>query len=125
MAKARIMVVEDEALVALDLMTKLRQMDYEAPTGVFTGEEAVQQARELHPDLVLMDIHLAGEMDGIEAAKQIHQDLNIPIVFLTAYSDDSTLERAKEAEPFGFLLKPFEKRELYATVEMALHRAKA
>lgn len=124
MAKARIMVVEDEALVALDLTTKLRQLDYEVPAGAFSGEEAVQQAQAVHPDLVLMDIRLAGEIDGIEAAQQIRQNLNIPVVFLTAYSDDPTLERAKGAEPMGYLLKPFEQRELYTTVEVALHRSR-
>ena len=125
MAKARIMVVEDEALVALDLTAKLRQLDYEVPGGAFTGEEAVQQAEALLPDLVLMDIRLAGEMDGVEAAQQIHRNFNIPIVFLTAYSDDPTLERAKVAEPVGYLIKPFEQRELYTTVEMALNRSRA
>ena len=82
MPKARIMVVEYEALVALDLAAKLRQLDYEVPVGAFSGEEAVQQAQVLHPDLVLMDIRLAGEMDGVEAAQQIQRSLNIPIVFL-------------------------------------------
>jgi CheY-like chemotaxis protein len=125
MPKARIMVVEDEALVALDLTAKLRQLDYEVPGGAFSGEEAVQQAQVLQPDLVLMDIRLAGQMDGVEAARQIHRSLNIPIVFLTAYSDDPTLERAKSAEPMGYLIKPFEQRELYTTVEMALHRSRA
>lgn len=125
MAKARIMVVEDEALVALDLTAKLRQLDYEVPGGAFTGEEAVQQAEVLLPDLVLMDIHLAGEMDGVEAARQIHHQFHIPIVFLTAYSDDTTLERAKSSEPLGYLIKPFEQRELYTTLEMALHRSRA
>lgn len=124
MAKARIMVVEDEALVALDLTAKLRQLDYEVPAGAFSGEEAVQQAQVLLPDLVLMDIRLSGEMDGVEAAQQIHRSLNIPIVFLTAYADDPTLERAKGAEPMGYLIKPFEQRELYTTVEMALHRSR-
>jgi len=124
MPKARIMVVEDEALVALDLVAKLRQLDYEVPASAFSGEEAVEQAPLLQPDLVLMDIHLAGAMDGIEAAQRIHHGLNIPIVFLTAYSDDPTLERAKGAEPLGYLIKPFEKRELYTTVEMALHRSR-
>lgn len=125
MAKARIMVVEDEALVALDLTAKLRQLDYEVPAGAFSGEEAVQQAQILQPDLVLMDIRLAGEMDGVEAAQQIRRSLDIPIIFLTAYSDDPTLERAKGAEPMGYLIKPFEQRELYTTVEMALHRSRA
>ncbi len=125
MPKARIMVVEDEALVALDLTAKLRQLDYEVPGGALTGEEAVQQAEVLLPDLVLMDIRLAGEMDGVEAARQIHRNFHIPVVFLTAYSDDPTLERAKSAEPMGYLIKPFEQRELYTTVEMALHRSRA
>ena len=110
--------------MALDLTTKLRQLDYEVPGEALSGEEAVEQARILLPDLVLMDIHLAGKMDGIEAARQIHQDLNIPIVFLTAYADDPTLERAKAAEPLGYLIKPFEPRELYTTLEMALNRSR-
>ena len=123
MEKARIMIVEDEKLVALSIEKCLKTMGYEVPLTVSTGEEAVQKVLELEPDLVLMDIRLKGAIDGVEAANRIKTRYKIPIVYLTAYSEDSTLERAKITEPFGYLTKPFEERTLQATVEMALYRA--
>ena len=122
MAESRIMVVEDEGIVALDIQSKLESKGYEVPAVVSSGEEAVRQAEATSPDLVLMDIQLEGEMDGIQAAEQIRHRFDIPVVYLTAYSDDSTLQRAKIAEPFGYLLKPFEERELHSTIEIALYK---
>ena len=121
-ADARIMVVEDEGIVALDIQSKLEGMGYEVLAVVSRGEDAITRAEKQDLDLVLMDIQLEGEMDGVEAATHISVDLDIPVVYLTAYSDDSTLERAKVARPMGYLLKPFEERELYTTVEIALYK---
>jgi len=121
-APPRIMVVEDEGIVALDIRSKLEDKGYVVPAVFSTGEEAIEGAGQHLPDLVLMDIHLAGEMDGTEAAEQIHTRYNIPIVYLTAFSDDKTLNRAKAAEPFGYLLKPFEEKKLHTTIEIALYK---
>ncbi|SRR5579884_20168 len=122
MANANILVVEDETIVAKYIQKWLRSLGYVVPAVVSSGEEAVEKARETRPDLVLMDIVLRGGMDGVEAAKEIRACLNIPIVFLTAYADDNTIERAKITEPFGYILKPFEERELHSTIEMALYK---
>lgn len=122
MAKTQIMVVEDEGLVALSLQRKLQILGYEVPVIVATGEQAIQQAAALRPDLILMDIMLAGSLDGIVAAGQIRARFDVPIIYLTAYSDDHTMERAKITEPYGYLIKPFEERELRTTIEIALYK---
>ncbi len=122
MSAKRIMVVEDEAIVALDLQSKLEDKGYEVPAILATGEDAIKRAGELLPDLILMDINLAGQLDGTQAAEQIHKQYDIPVVYLTAFSDEKTLERAKGAAPFGYMLKPFEEKKLYATVEIALYK---
>ena len=122
MTDARIMVVEDEGIVALDIQSKLRTMGYEVPKIVSSAASTVESAASLRPDLVLMDIQLEGDIDGVAAAEQITRELQIPVVYLTAYSDEATLERAKVAHPMGYLLKPFEERDLYTTVEIALHK---
>lgn len=124
-APARILVVEDEGIVGLDIQSKLEAMGYDVPTVVSTGLEAISSAERLRPDLVLMDIQLEGEMDGVDAAERIGADYEIPVVYLTAYSDEATLARAKTTQTFGYLLKPFEERELYTTVEIALYRHRA
>jgi len=125
MSKARIMIVEDEVIMALNLRQLLGNMGYAVVGAFASGEEAVQQATQVNPDLVLMDINLAGAMDGIAAAEQIRQNLPIPVIFLTAYSDETTLQRAKITEPLGYILKPLQERELYAAIEIALYRHKA
>jgi signal transduction histidine kinase len=122
MELARILIVEDEAIVALHLSQRVKSMGHTVQAVVASGAEAVRHAAALHPDLVLMDIHLQGEMDGIEAAKQIRAQGDIPVVYLTAYADEPTLERAKITEPYGYVLKPFQTRELQITIEMALHK---
>ena len=124
MANARIMIVEDEAIVALDLQHKLKTLGYAVSGVASSGEEAVRKVPQTRPDLVLMDIKLKGDMDGIEAAQRIRDEFNIPVVYLTAYSDENTLQRAKVTEPAGYLLKPFKDREVYATIEMALYKHK-
>jgi len=122
LARARILIVEDGLIIAEDLRRRCEALGY-AVTGIAaTGEDAVFIADRTRPDLVLMDIRLRGTMDGIEAARQIRTTLSIPIVYATSSSDEATLLRAKETEPFGYLLKPVEPRVLHATIELALHR---
>ncbi len=124
MGKMNILVVEDERIVAEDIKMRLQNLGYAVPGIVFSGEEAVKKAEKAQPDLVLMDIVLEGEMNGIEAAAIISSRFNIPIVYLTAYADNKTLEQAKVTEPLGYILKPFEDRELRTTIEMALYKYK-
>ena len=118
----RIMVVEDEVVIARDIQAMLSNLGYDAATVTSYGEEAVRKAAEVRPDLILMDIVLSGSMNGIDAAREIRGRFNIPIVYLTAYADNQTLERAKLTEPCGYILKPFEERELRSTIEMALYK---
>lgn len=125
MSKATILIVEDETIVAADLAGKLGQLGYGIAGITPRGDEAVALARERRPELVLMDIRLAGDTDGIEAAEIIRRDCHLPVVFLTAMSDRATLERAKLTEPFGYILKPFEERELETCIEMALYKHQA
>ena len=125
MALVKIMIVEDERIIALDLKSSLNKFGYEV-IGIFSsGEKAIEKIGELQPDLVLMDILLKGKMDGVQTAEQISSQFQIPIVFLTAHTDDTNLQRAKETYPFGYIVKPFEERDLYTTVEIAIYRAKA
>jgi PAS domain S-box-containing protein/putative nucleotidyltransferase with HDIG domain len=116
------MVVEDEAIVALDITNRLRHMGYTVVGVCSSGEQAVEQAGVLKPDLVLMDIMLEGAMDGIQAAGVVHEKYGTPVVYLTAYADEETLERAKITSPFGYVIKPFEDRELQTTIEMAIYK---
>lgn len=122
MTQTRILVVEDESIVALDIQERLESLGYDVPTTVAAGEKAIEQAGLLRPDLVLMDIHLQGQMDGIEAADQIRRQFGIPVIYLTANADHPTVERAKFTEPFGYVIKPFEERELHTTIEIALYK---
>jgi diguanylate cyclase (GGDEF)-like protein/PAS domain S-box-containing protein len=120
---ATLLVVEDESVVAMDLDGQLRDMGYKVCGCVDNGRDAIERARVEHPDLILMDIVLKGDIDGIAAAAQIGQELHIPVLFLTAYSDDDTVERAAGAWPYGYLTKPFQSRELRAGIEVALRKA--
>ncbi|GEM_PF-2148144 len=120
----RIMIVEDETIIANDIKTRLQQMNYTITSIVHTGKQAVKKANEDRPDLILMDIQLKDRMDGIEAAKHIRSSLDIPIIFLTAHDDHQNLERAKTAIPYGYVLKPFKNKDLKNTIEMALYTAK-
>lgn len=122
MGGKRILVVDDEKIVNLDIQVTLKRLGYEIAGEAVTGEEALQKAVALMPDLVLMDIKLRGEMDGIEAAESIIRNIDIPVVFLTAYSDEQTLNRAKLSGPFGYLLKPFEERDLRSAIEVAIYK---
>ena len=122
MKKTKILVVEDESIVARDIRNMLLGIGYEVTAVTSDAEDAVKQAEKEQPHLVLMDIMLKGDISGVEAADQIYSRLNIPVVYLTAYADETTLQRAKETEPFGYLLKPFEERELKSTIEIALYK---
>jgi PAS domain S-box-containing protein len=119
---AKILIVEDENIVAKDIQNTLKSLGYAVAGIVATGEEALQKADETRPDLVLMDIMLKGYQDGVEAAQKILALYNIPVIYLTAYTDEKTLQRAKIAEPYGYILKPFEERELHIAIEMALYK---
>ena len=109
-AKATILVVEDEGIVAREIQNMLKQRGYTVPAIVDSGEKAIEEAAALHPDLVLMDIVLKGNVDGVEAAEQIRARFDIPVVYLTAHAMESTLQRAKITEPYGYLLKPFDEK---------------
>jgi len=122
MSVGKLLIVEDERIVAKDIQSTLQNLGYEILAMVSSGEEAVSRAAEMRPDLVLMDIMLKGQMDGIQAAQVIQDRFSIPVIYLTAYADSSTLQRAKITTPFGYILKPFEERELHTTIEMALYR---
>ena len=122
MNNERILIVEDEKIIAIDLQRRLERFGYSVVGMAGEGEAAVSLALELSPDIILMDIMLAGKMDGIEAAKAIKAAKDIPFIFLTAYTDEKTLERAKEVEPYGYILKPFKERELYTTIDIALYK---
>ena len=122
MANPKILIVEDENIVAKDLQKRLINLGYEVVGIASTGEDAVKKAIATMPDLVLMDVRLKGEMDGIEAASTLRFQYGIAVVYLSAYADNDTLKRASKTEPFGYVLKPFEERELHTTIEMALYR---
>lgn len=124
-SNARILVVEDENIVALDIERGLKRLGYQVIGVVNNGREAIQMTDKHRPDLVLMDVQIKGDIDGIEAAKQIREQFNLPVIFLTAYADDATIQRAKGSEPFGYLLKPFEETELHTAIEITLHKYKA
>lgn len=119
---SRLLVVEDEVLVARDIQARLQRMGYEVVGTVARGEDAVSTALAESPDLILMDINLKGEMDGIEAATQINEVRSVPVIYCTAYSNDEVLERAKITSPFGYVLKPFDNRELEINIEIALFK---
>ncbi|MCF7859051.1 MAG: response regulator [Candidatus Cloacimonetes bacterium] len=124
MKAKNILIVEDEKIIAEDVKNTLLKFNYQVPMIISSGEEAIEKAEELRPDLILMDIMIEGNINGIEAAKQIYKKLEIPIIFLTAYADENILEKAAESSPFGYLIKPFEDRELRATIEMAFYKYK-
>lgn len=122
MEKAAIFIVEDEAIVAEDIRETVKKLGYSVCGIARSGEVAIEKVRETRPDLVLMDIHLAGLMDGIEVARQIHSRFGIPVIYITAYADDELLERAKVTEPYGYILKPYDERELHSVIEMAQYK---
>ncbi|TAG91401.1 MAG: hybrid sensor histidine kinase/response regulator [Oscillatoriales cyanobacterium] len=122
MNPTKVLVVEDEVIVAQDIAGRLKKLGYIVTATVASGEEAIEKAAENRPDIVLMDIVLKGEMDGVAAAQQIRTKVNVPTVFLTAYADETTLERAKITNPFGYIIKPFQQQDLRVAIEIALQR---
>jgi PAS domain S-box-containing protein len=119
---ARVLLVEDERISAFNLQQGLRRLGYDVPSIASSGAAALQIITRDRPDIVLMDIHIEGDIDGIDTASRIPPELMIPVIYLTAYSEDSTLKRAAETKPYGYLLKPFSERELHAMIQMALQR---
>lgn len=124
MNKAKIFISEDETIIAKDLEERLKRLGYTVSGMAATGEKTLKGIEETKPDIILLDIVLKGPMDGIEIADYVRRNYDIPIIFLTAYADAETLQRAKLTEPFGYILKPFEQRELYVTIEVALYKHK-
>ena len=120
--RARIMVVEDEAVISLEIQDRLTKMGHSICGTAASDEEAVSVAAAKHPDLILMDVQLRGDVDGVETAQQIRDRIEIPVIYLTAFADDRTVERARLTEPFGYLIKPFSEKELYAAIETALYK---
>lgn len=122
MADTSLLVVEDESIVAMDIKHRAEGLGYKVLGIASSGEEAIEKTNQYQPDLILMDIVLKGKMDGVEAAQVIREQFDIPVVYLTAYSDEKTLGRAKLTGPFGYIIKPFEDRELHSAVEVALYK---
>jgi CheY-like chemotaxis protein len=122
MAKAQVLIVEDDNITVLELRDRLQRLGYAVSAVASYGEEAIEKAGEKRPDVVLMDIRLKGAVDGIEAAEEIRVRFDIPVIYLTALADEDTLQRAKVTEPYGYISKPFDERELEVAIEAALHR---
>lgn len=122
MNSIKVLVVEDESIVSKDIQNSLVNLGYTVVGSAATGERAIDLANEVKPDIVLMDIMLKGTMNGIEAADNIRKNLRIPIIFLTAYTDDATLSKAKITEPFGYIIKPFKEIDLHTNIEMAIYK---
>jgi two-component system, LytTR family, response regulator LytT len=122
MSKINVLVVEDESIVSKDIQHSLKKLGYNIVGSSATAEKAIELAKSEHPDVVLMDIMLKGEMNGIKAADEIRKSCAIPVIFLTAYADESTLSKAKVTEPYGYILKPFKEIDLHTTIEMAIYK---
>jgi two-component system, cell cycle sensor histidine kinase and response regulator CckA len=122
MPQTKILVTEDEGIVAMDVESRLQTLGYAVAGVAASGEEAIRLAETTRPDLILMDIKLMGQLDGVSAAEQIRTRFDIPVIYLTAYADDATLQRAKITEPYAYLIKPFEERELLTAIEIALYK---
>jgi len=125
MEKVKIFIVEDESILALGLKKKLESLDYTVTDTASSGSEAINKINQNTPELILMDIVLKGDMDGIETAAKINETSNIPIIYLTAYADDEILKRAATTRPYGYILKPYKEKELKANIEMAIYRKKS
>lgn len=122
MSKVNILIVEDESIIAKDIQHSLKKIGYNVVEICATGEDAIRAAEDFKPDLVLMDIMLKGELSGIEAAFQIREKYHIPVIYLTAYADESTLNKAKVSEPYGYIIKPFKEIDLRTSIEMSLYK---
>lgn len=124
MSKAKILVVEDESIVSKDIQLSLKKLGYKVIGSATTGAKAIEMALQLKPDIILMDIMLKGDINGIRATKRIQTKANIPVIYLTAYADENTLERAKVTQPYGYIIKPFKEIDLQTSIEMALYKHK-
>jgi DNA-binding response OmpR family regulator len=124
MRKTQILVVEDSTLFSNIIQKSLKRLGYDVSAAVSSGEEAIKKVEYIRPDLVLMDIVLEGEMDGIEAADKIRSLFSVPVIYLTGRDAEKIVEKAKITEPYGYLIKPFKEKELRATIEMALYKSK-
>src|SRR6476469_1705260 len=122
MLQSKILIVEDESIIAEDIYDSLISLGYLISGTVYSGEEAIESTAEFRPDLVLMDVKLQGEIDGITAAEEIRSRFQIPVVYLTAYADENTLRRVNGTKPFGYIIKPFDEKNLHTTIQLALHR---
>ena len=122
MKNIKILIVEDELIIAKDIEATLSDLGYSVSGIVSCGEDAVSHVEAHKPDIVIMDIMLEGELDGIAAAEKIHKQFSIPVIFLTAYSNEKTLDRAKTAKPYGYILKPFQETDLYTSIEIAIYK---
>jgi len=122
MEKLNIFIVEDESIVAKDIQNNLVKLGYNVLGIANNGKDAIEQIKETNPDVVLMDIMIKGDLTGIEVAEQIRKHISVPVIFLTAYADESTLSRAKVTEPYGYILKPFKEIDLHSTIEMAVYK---
>jgi two-component system response regulator LytT len=122
MSKTNILVVEDESIVAKDIQNSLKKLGYSVMGTTGSGEEALKIIEESQPDIVLMDIMLKGSISGIEAASQIKEKYDIPVIYLTAYADENTLNKAKITEPHGYIIKPFKEVDLHTAIEMAIYK---
>lgn len=122
MGKINVLVVEDESIVSKDIQNSLTKLGYSVAGAASSGEKAIELAELLHPDVILMDIMLKGEMNGIEAAEHIRSEFKIPVIFLTAYADSATLSKAKITEPYGYIIKPFKEIDLHTNIEMAIYK---
>ncbi|HQQ92991.1 MAG TPA: response regulator [Bacteroidia bacterium] len=122
MDKIKIFIVEDESIVAKDIQNSLVKLGYEVLGIANNGADAIEKVVELAPDLVLMDIMIKGNLTGIEASEKIKEQINVPVIFLTAYADEGTLSRAKVTEPYGYILKPFKEIDLHSNIEMAIYK---
>lgn len=124
MENINVYIVEDESIVAKDIQNSLKKLGYNVLGISNNGEDALKNISELEPDIVLMDIMIKGSMTGIDVAEKVKQDYSIPVIFLTAYADESTLSKAKITEPYGYILKPFKEVDLHSTIEMAIYKHK-
>lgn len=125
MTATRVLVMEDERILALHMRQQLSKLGYDVVAMASSGARALEKIVELRPDVALMDIHVEGDMDGIETASRIPPELAVPVIYITAYSEESTLERARATRPYGYIIKPFSERELHATIQMALERRRS
>ena len=121
MSEIRVLVVEDEPLIAEDIRDLLDSMDYEISAHAMSGEEALEELADNTPDIVLLDINLEGEMDGIQVGEILHKEYQLPFVYLTSYANKSTVERAKHTHPMGYIVKPFDEKDLFTSLEIALY----